>query len=81
MTHCLKCWPEYFNDIKAGIKTFEVRKNDRPFQVGHPILLQEYNPETNSYTGKEWSGTITYLMADTDFVKKGYVILGIKERE
>lgn len=30
----LKCWPEYFRDVKSGKKTFEFRRDDRAFEVG-----------------------------------------------
>ena len=33
MVHELKCWPEYFEAVISGAKTFEVRKNDRDFAV------------------------------------------------
>lgn len=78
-THALKTVPKYFAAIETGEKTFEVRKADRSFKVGDRLLLQEYNPDDKIYTGKEWEGTITYLMDDPDFVKKGFVVFGIQE--
>ena len=36
-THELKIKPQYFWDIDCDIKTFEVRKNDRNFEVGDII--------------------------------------------
>ena len=32
--HELKILPEYFVAVRDGIKKFEVRKDDRPFEVG-----------------------------------------------
>lgn len=79
-THALKTVQPYYGDIEKGIKTFEVRKNgDRVFKVGDKLLLQEFDPE-KGYTGKEWEGEITYLMTDSDYVKKGFVIFGIKRK-
>lgn len=49
MTHELKTWPEYFFLVLIGIKTFEIRKNDRNFEVGDTLILQKWNPETNQY--------------------------------
>ena len=43
MTHYLKISPYYINEVIEGNKTFEVRKNDRNFQVGDVIILQEYH--------------------------------------
>ena len=52
MIHNLKTWPEYFKLMIEGKKTFELRKNDRDFQVGDRLDLLEYNPDTQEYTGK-----------------------------
>jgi len=43
-THNLKCWPEYFVNVALGLKPFELRYNDRNFQSGDYIRLQEFNP-------------------------------------
>lgn len=78
MTHALKCNPPFFGHIVDGKKTFEVRKHDRPFKVGDALLLQEFG--SNGYTGKEWSGEISYIMDTPDYCKKGFVIMGIADR-
>lgn len=46
MTHHLKTKPEYFQAVINGKKPFEIRYNDRNFQVGDRVILEEY-------TGKE----------------------------
>ena len=76
MTHELKTWSSYYLDVVNRIKRFEIRKNDRNFQVGDFLILQEYNPYTESYTGSEVSAQITYM---TGFAQQeGYVVLGIE---
>jgi len=42
--HILKCWPEYFEAIGQGRKTFEVRENDRNYQEGDSLELREFEP-------------------------------------
>lgn len=37
----LKTDPQVFQDVLDGIKTFEIRFNDRDFKVGDEILLKE----------------------------------------
>lgn len=78
MLHALKTWPKYFEEIISGRKTFEVRKFDRPFEENDDIVLQEYDPNEKMYTGKECHGKIMYIMADPEFCKKGFCILGIR---
>ncbi len=77
MTHELKIRPEYFKAVVCGDKTFEIRKNDRNFKVGDIIVLNEWN-ERSGYTGKHTLVNITYVMTDTEFVKEGFAVLGIK---
>ena len=44
MNHELKIWSEYYKDIISKIKRFEIRKNDRNFQVGDQLILREFEP-------------------------------------
>lgn len=42
MTHHLKTKPEYFQAVINGKKPFEIRNNDRNFQTGDKVILEEY---------------------------------------
>lgn len=77
--HRLKTWTPFFRDIKKGIKQFEVRKNDRNYEVGDTLILEEFDPIKKIYTGAWVPEQVTYKLDDTQFVKEGYVILGIQE--
>ena len=78
-THELKTWPEYFNELLSGNKTFEVRKNDRDFKIGDILLLNEYDPENNKYTGRQTGFTISYILNGGNFgIEKEFCVLGIK---
>lgn len=48
-THFLKTHRLYFEAVKRGEKTFEVRKNDRFFQAGDEVYLLNFDPECNAY--------------------------------
>ena len=48
-----KVWPEYFEEILSGKKTFEVRLNDFDIEKGDILLLKEWDPKTKNYTGRE----------------------------
>ena len=42
MIHEVKCYPDYFDKLKSGVKPFEVRKKDRPYQVGDFLAVNEF---------------------------------------
>lgn len=74
MTHELKILPEYFEAVVSGRKQFEIRKNDRDFNVSDRLYLREWNGE--EFTGDSYKAEITYI---TDYAQKdGYVVLGIR---
>ena len=77
MIHDIKILPIYFEAVALGIKTFEVRKDDRPYQVGDTLLLREYG--NGEFTGKNLKAKVTYILRDSAFCKDGYCIMGIKE--
>ena len=78
-THELKTFPGYFADVKAGLKTFELRKNDRDYQVNDQLILQEWLPVTKQYSGDELYMQVTYMLEGGSFgLKKGYCVLSIK---
>ncbi|KIL13582.1 DUF3850 domain-containing protein [Bacillus pumilus] len=72
--HDLKIMPQYLWAVKTGIKGFEIRKNDREFQVGDILRLREY--KDGQYTGRLVLGRITFI---TSFEQKdNYVVLNFK---
>ena len=90
MEHKLKCWPTYYQSIKEGTKTFELRRNDRDFKVGDTLYLQEWSPTFNEYTTREQICRVTYILphlptagcAATFGLNDGFVIMSIiKEKD
>jgi len=50
----LKCWPESFDAIAAGIKTCEIRDcSDRDFCIGDLLKLRRWEPVLGVYSGDE----------------------------
>jgi len=47
-----KIWPKYFEAIKSGKKTFELRLNDFDVKEGDILMLEEWDPEKEKYTGR-----------------------------
>lgn len=62
MRHILKTRHEPFQAVWEGVKTFEVRKNDREYQAEDSLLLKEYDPDTNTYSGREILIRVPYVL-------------------
>jgi len=73
--HDLKCWPEYFKLIISGDKDFELRKNDRDYQVNDICQLFEWDIETGLTGCKSDYFRIKYVLHKTPGLKDGYVVL------
>jgi hypothetical protein len=52
-THELKTIDPYFQALLDGDKTYEFRRKDRPYEVGDRLVLKEYDPITDTYSGRE----------------------------
>ena len=61
-THTLKIWPEYFDAILDGRKTWEARKNDRNYQLGDILRLHEYDNARQKFTGRLIVVKVTYII-------------------
>jgi hypothetical protein len=59
-------------------KPFELRKNDRNYKVNDILVLEEYDPVKQEYTGRSLNQMITYVCTNTEFgLKEGYCVLGL----
>lgn len=78
MIHHIKCWPEYFESIENGIKTFELRKDDRNYKIGDTLVIRDFDPDTATYSGKFLIRIVNYKMSDSLMgLQYGYCILGL----
>jgi hypothetical protein len=87
--HRLKTLTRFFDAVMIGLKPFEVRYNDRDYQVGDFLLLQEYDPSTETY-GRETMRQVTYVFqggaqpstqkaAVDHVVAEGWVVMGLAD--
>lgn len=85
-THELKTDPDVFADTLDKVKNFELRKDDRFFEVGDTLILREtrYSAEemANSgmpleYTGRTVEAQIQYKLSGGYGLKEGWCILGL----
>lgn len=79
--HVLKTRAPFFEQVKRGDKTFEVRKDDRGFQVGDLLLLREWDHHDERFTGRGVGVEVAYKLDGGEFgVEAGYCVLGIELR-
>lgn len=77
MIHELKIQGDYFEKVVDLEKRFEVRKNDRNFQTGDFVALNEID-EAGAYTGRSTLMQITYILDNDEYCKEGMVIMTIE---
>ena len=86
--HMLKTDPAFFQDVLDGKKTFEIRFNDRGYQIGDLVVLKETkftgqqmkSGQTLVYTGREIQKRISYVLSGYG-LQDDWVILGIQDIE
>lgn len=74
MRHDVKIWPQYLDAIVDGRKTYEIRKNDRGYQVGDQLLLREWDPGSETYSSRTVLAEVTYMSS----ISQDQVVLAIK---
>ncbi len=81
-----KAWPEYFQAIRDGVKTYDLRLADFDCKAGDKLVLEEWDPETKSYTGRQIDKIVTYVgktkeqtaWSSEEIEKYGFQIIAFK---
>lgn len=72
--HEVKCWPEFYDPLADGRKPFEVRFNDRDYQVGDLLHVREWSVDRlteascartcdgDGFTGRNTWRKVTYVL-------------------
>lgn len=81
-THLLKLREEYAEAVAKGLKTFEIRYNDRDYKVGDIVkfIVIDNNGEQifeNALTAKSYK--ISYILSDFVGLTDGYIAFAIKQ--
>jgi hypothetical protein len=85
-THELKTDQEVYQAVVEGLKTYEIRKDDRGFNVGDFLLLKETeytgeemaNGRPLEYTGRQHEVQVIYVLRGPIYgLKDGWVIMSI----
>lgn len=67
-----KTWPDLYEKVLNGEKTFDARIADFDCKPGDILILEEWDPQTEEYTGRKIEKKITFVMntKDITFWKK-----------
>lgn len=76
--HELKINTPYYNAVRQGIKTAEIRLNDRDFQRGDKMILSEVDDYGKPLLGHPIVCEITHVLSDNEYFKDDYVMLSFK---
>ena len=76
--HDIKIWSVFFDEVQAGRKMCEIRKNDRDYEVGDILNLREFDPEGQKRTGRSILVEVVHILEDTCVgVDRGYCVMSI----
>lgn len=82
-----KIWPEYFDNVASGKKKFELRLSDFEVKEVDTLLLEEWDPKTQKYTGRKVEKKVTYVLkfktdnlfwSEDEIRKKGLQIISLE---
>jgi hypothetical protein len=81
-----KTWPDFFEKILSGEKNFDLRLNDFECKPGDILVLREWDPKNNSYTGRAIEKEVTYVLrtkelkfsTPKEIEKYGYQVIALK---
>lgn len=77
--HRLKIAKMFFDAVDTGKKSFELRKNDRNYQIGDILELHEMSD--GEETGRVTEKQVIYILEGFKGLEEGYCILGLSEVE
>lgn len=81
-----KATPELFEKVLSGEKTFDLRLNRFKCNKGDILILREWDPKKQKYTGRVIKKKITFILKTKDLSfwpkeevqKYGYLVMGLK---
>jgi ParB family chromosome partitioning protein len=71
--HHIKLGASFFEEVAAGEKTFELRKNDRDYKKGDILEMMEFKDGKN--TGRTVRVLVTYILTEFTGLEEGYCIM------
>lgn len=64
-----KAVPDLFEKVLSGEKNFDVRLDRFECKPGDTLLLREWDPEKQEYTGRKLEKKVTFVLKSKDLEK------------
>jgi hypothetical protein len=64
-----KAWPELFEKVRTGKKTFDLRLEDFKCKPGDTLFLREWTPKKEIYTGRALKRKVTFVFRSREILK------------
>lgn len=74
--HQIKLGASFFEEVRRGEKTFELRKNDRGYKKGDILEMLEFSE--GKFTGRTVKALVTYMLEEYSGLEDGYCIMATK---
>jgi ParB family chromosome partitioning protein len=72
--HRLKLLDTYWHDKMRGLKPWEIRLNDRDYELGDLVEYHRLMPSNMMSTHERMYSQISYVLQDEKYLKDGYCI-------
>lgn len=81
--HKIKLKEPYFSDVFKLKKTFELREDDRNYEVGDMLYMRKTPFSSKEYSVNEIQAEIIYKLDNCRYygLERGYCILGISVKD
>lgn len=77
--HRLKTHEAFFTPLATELKMFEVRRDDRGYAVNDVLILEEWVPGSERYTGSFVVRRVMYKLDGGQFgIEPGFCVLGLE---
>lgn len=75
-THTLKITDGWWKELALDRKRFELRRNDRDYQIGDHIKFTNIVGAPREHESKFW--VITHVLTDVDGLQNGYAGISLR---
>lgn len=77
--HFIKTVQPHFEGRQNGLKTFEIRNNDRDYRVGDVLIERLWHEDEEGFVGPHLVSRVEYISSYAQ--KSGFIVMAVKTLE